>query len=166
MRGIHRSPVNSPHKGQWRGALTFSLICAWIKDWVNNREAGDLTRHRAHYEAILMVSCKSEQIAVISHDWHSVSLASRLFHQHFVRTIIKEKSKIHYTGNSHHKRPVMWNTFPCHDVIMIFDLSTSTCLVFGVSEKTMPNGWTHAPYSNDTLHNRNGLTMLRATEWQ
>ena len=23
VRGIHRSPVNSPHKGQWRGALTF-----------------------------------------------------------------------------------------------------------------------------------------------
>ena len=30
VRGIHRSPVNSPHKGQWRGALIFSLIYAWI----------------------------------------------------------------------------------------------------------------------------------------
>ena len=30
VREIHRSPVNSPHKGQWRGALMFSLICAWI----------------------------------------------------------------------------------------------------------------------------------------
>ena len=29
VRGIHRSPVNSSHKGQWRGALMFSLICAW-----------------------------------------------------------------------------------------------------------------------------------------
>ena len=28
VRGIHRSPVNSPHKGQWRGDLVFSLICA------------------------------------------------------------------------------------------------------------------------------------------
>ena len=37
VRGIHRSPVNSPHKGQWRGALIFSLICAWTKGWVNNR---------------------------------------------------------------------------------------------------------------------------------
>ena len=27
VRGIHRSPVNSPHKGQWRGALMFTLIC-------------------------------------------------------------------------------------------------------------------------------------------
>ena len=54
VRGIHRSPVNSPHKGQWRGALMFSLICAWINDWVNNREAGDLRRHRAHFDVIVM----------------------------------------------------------------------------------------------------------------
>ena len=30
VRGIHRGPVNSPHKGQWLGAFMFSLICAWI----------------------------------------------------------------------------------------------------------------------------------------
>ena len=30
VRGIHWSPVNSPHKGQWRRALMFSLICTWI----------------------------------------------------------------------------------------------------------------------------------------
>ena len=29
VRGIHRSPVNSPHKGQWHGALMLSLICTW-----------------------------------------------------------------------------------------------------------------------------------------
>ena len=54
VRGIHRSPVNSSHKGQWRGALMFSLICVWINDWVNNREAGDLRRYRAHYDVIVM----------------------------------------------------------------------------------------------------------------
>ena len=58
VRGIHRSPVNSPvnspHKGQWRGALMFSLICTWMNGWVNNREAGDLRRHRAHYDVIVM----------------------------------------------------------------------------------------------------------------
>ena len=48
------SPVNSPHKGQWRGALMFSLICIWINDWVNNREASDLRRYRAHYDVIVM----------------------------------------------------------------------------------------------------------------
>ena len=41
VRGVHRSPMNSPQKGKWRGALMFSLICAWINGWVNNREAGD-----------------------------------------------------------------------------------------------------------------------------
>ena len=46
-RRIHRSPVNSPHKGQWRGALMFSLICAWINVRVNNGKAGDMRRHRA-----------------------------------------------------------------------------------------------------------------------
>ena len=30
VRGIHRCPVNSPHKGQSRGALMFTLICARI----------------------------------------------------------------------------------------------------------------------------------------
>ena len=52
--GIHRSPVNSPHKGQWRGSLMFSLICAWINGWANNREAGDLRRHRAHHGVTVM----------------------------------------------------------------------------------------------------------------
>ena len=54
VRRIHRSPVNSPHKGQWRGALMISLIFAWINSWVNNHEAGDLRRHRVHYDIIVM----------------------------------------------------------------------------------------------------------------
>ena len=47
-------PVSSPHKGQWRGALMFTLICARINGWVNNRGAGDLRRHRCHYDVIVM----------------------------------------------------------------------------------------------------------------
>ena len=53
--GIHRSPVNSPHKDQWRGALVFSLICAWIISWVNNREAGDLRRYLAHCDVSVSI---------------------------------------------------------------------------------------------------------------
>ena len=45
---------NSPQKGQWRGALMFSLICDWITGWLNNREAGDLRRYRAHYDVTVM----------------------------------------------------------------------------------------------------------------
>ena len=48
-------PVNSPHKGQWRGALMFSLTCDWINDWINNREADDLIRYRGHYDVIVMI---------------------------------------------------------------------------------------------------------------
>ena len=55
VRGIHRSPVNSPHKGQWRWALMFSLICAWRNGWINNGEAGDLRRHRAHCDVVVMI---------------------------------------------------------------------------------------------------------------
>ena len=54
VRGIHRSAVNSPHKGQWRGALMFSLISAWKNGRVNNREAGDVRRHRTHYDVTVM----------------------------------------------------------------------------------------------------------------
>ena len=56
VRGIHRSPVNSPHRGQWRGALMFSWIFAWINGWVNNRKGGDLRRHCVHYDVIVMFS--------------------------------------------------------------------------------------------------------------
>ena len=43
-RGIHRSPVNSPHKGQWH----------WINVWVSNRKA-DLSRHCAYYGVIIII---------------------------------------------------------------------------------------------------------------
>ena len=54
VRGIHWCPVNSAHKGQWRGALMLSLIRVWKNAWVNNRDAGDLRRYRAHYDVITM----------------------------------------------------------------------------------------------------------------
>ena len=52
VRWIHQSTVNSPHKVEWRGALMFSLV--WINGWVNNREAGDVRRHRVHYDVTVM----------------------------------------------------------------------------------------------------------------
>ena len=55
VRGIHRSPVNSPHKGQWHGAFMFSLICAWTNSWANNWDAGDLRRHSTRYDVTVML---------------------------------------------------------------------------------------------------------------
>ena len=54
VRGIHRSPVNSPHKGQWCWALMFSLICTWKRGWVNNWDARNLRRYHAHYDITVM----------------------------------------------------------------------------------------------------------------
>ena len=70
VRGIHRSLVNSSHKGQWRGALMFSLIYVWINDWVNNREADDLRRCRAHYDAVVM---NLETVTGQRHTWDNYS---------------------------------------------------------------------------------------------
>ena len=50
VRGIHWPPADSPHKGQWCGALMFSLICARTNAWVNDGDAGDLRRDRARYD--------------------------------------------------------------------------------------------------------------------
>ena len=72
--GSHRSPVNSPHKGQWRGALMFSLICVWINGWVNNREAGYLRRYRVHCDVIVMTA-------------HLVMFCFGLFHCFFSTTV-------------------------------------------------------------------------------
>ena len=52
---VDQDPVNSPHKGQWRGALMFSLICVWINGWVNDREAG-------YYDVIVMLPTKKNPI--------------------------------------------------------------------------------------------------------
>ena len=46
------------------GLLMFSLICAWINGSVSNREAGDLRRHRIHYDVTIMElqkHCRGDQ---------------------------------------------------------------------------------------------------------
>ena len=83
--GIHRSPVNSLHKGQWRRPLMFSLVCAWINGWINNGEAGDLRHHRAHSDVtvivcgfsviyISMAQCKTA-VTPVQMQWSYCSLA-------------------------------------------------------------------------------------------
>ena len=64
--GIHRSPVNSTHKGQLRRALMFSSISAWTNGWVTNGEAGDLRRHRAHYNVNVMRGKQRQAIRSLS----------------------------------------------------------------------------------------------------
>ena len=54
VRWIHWSPVNSPHKASDVELWCFLWSAPWINGWVNNREAGDLRRHRAHYDVTTM----------------------------------------------------------------------------------------------------------------
>ena len=63
FRGIHRSPVDSLHKGQWRGALMFSLI--WTNVWANNQDSGDLRHHRAHYDVTVMILTSLQQCSPV-----------------------------------------------------------------------------------------------------
>ena len=66
VRGIHRSPVNSPHK-----ASDAELRCflwptpAWNSSWVNNGDARDLRRHRTHYDVTVMTNRRLERFPVI-----------------------------------------------------------------------------------------------------
>ena len=71
VRGIHRSTVNSPHKDQWRRDLIFSLLCAWINGWVNNRETGDLRCYRAHYGVTVILGLNKK---------NTVSTNKRIYH--------------------------------------------------------------------------------------
>ena len=83
VRGIRRSPVNSPHKGQWCGALMFSLICAWINSSVNYRDAGGLRCHRAHYDISVM------KISVIKLRWSwDCIIFIMLVKQHFYMEMV------------------------------------------------------------------------------
>ena len=50
--GHQRIPLK---KATYAELLMFSLICDWINGWVNNRKAGDLRRHRAHYDVTVMM---------------------------------------------------------------------------------------------------------------
>ena len=93
VRGIHRSPMNSLHKGQWRGALMFFLSSPWcfwcflsspwIIVWVNNHEAGELRRRCVHYDVIVMIFLKSVNAAV----W-TIWLVKFVLQSHFTWLLI------------------------------------------------------------------------------
>ena len=73
-----------PHTKAGDVELLFSLICAWINGWVNNCEAGDLRRHRAHYNATLM------QLLICA--WYHVNVKNAAkyiyyYHTYFVRDV-------------------------------------------------------------------------------
>ena len=90
VQGIHRSPVYSPYKGQWRGALMFSLICTWINGWINEREAIDLRRVRTHYDVTVMWA----SIYVTNLVINSTQLNSKYFYWILYNSIYRNMSRL------------------------------------------------------------------------
>ena len=127
VQGIHRSPVNSPHKGQWRGALCFLWSAPWISGWVNNHEAGGLRRHHAHYDVIVMPIHLPKRLFAV---WHDGSLSSQA--KEFATNVSKPciiYRISHWCGPINRLPPCMWSvkftyTWSCPNVYM-FQSSTA-----------------------------------------
>ena len=87
----------------------FFFILAWINGWVNNGDAGDLKRHRTHYDVILMD---------LSNHWLFVQSIFLTNKSHQSSTLLAR-----YDGNPHvtcglpHSGQVMRKAFPFYDVI-------------------------------------------------
>ena len=60
--------------GKWRGVLMFPLIFAWTKRWANNRGAGDMRCHRAHYDVSVMSDDVFKCISLNENGWIKISL--------------------------------------------------------------------------------------------
>ena len=92
VRGIHRSPVDSPHKGHWRGTLMFSLIWAWTNDWANNEDAGDLRHHRVHYDVTVMVEDKTPRVSGVITTTYSCCLRRQFINNHTIDLLFNDYS--------------------------------------------------------------------------
>ena len=107
IRGTHRSPVNSPYKGQWRGAVKFSLIGAWINGWENDRKAGDMRRHRAYYDVTVVckMAYRTRNLVSVSKVSHVVKNKVQFCSQLSPRTVwIRHLSCIGTYGDLHSLR--------------------------------------------------------------
>ena len=127
VRGIHWSPVNSPHKGQWSRALMFSLICAWMNAWVNNCEGGDfrcpLWRHCydyccCHY-GCLKLQHNNEWLRSIWNDKHSIKITTSILPQSFPSNPVGYGSWVieflvhpYRLSKESHDDEISWENFP------------------------------------------------------
>ena len=142
VRGIHRSPVNSPHKGQWRGALSFSLISTRINGWVNNGEASDLRHHRAHYDVTVMslsticqvILSKETQTSSELGSWYTHSLFSWYYTLAIFSNWILIWLKVNYILeliNDPHPNPSANCNSECICLSLLFMVKTDICYLWG-----------------------------------
>ena len=121
VRRIHRSPVNSQHKGQWRGALMFSLICAPINGWVNNRECRDLRCCRAHYDVNVMCFISADLIVFI---WYIDPYWSVMLHWH--RQSCSRSKVYNWQTDKANIQRYRWNTYlSCSGILLTMSMQTN-----------------------------------------
>ena len=89
VRGTHRDRWIPHTKASDAELWGFSLICAWINRWVNNGEAGDLRRYRAHYDVIVMLTTYHRQTTSLNICFIVIILASS--HNHIPGNIIEKQ---------------------------------------------------------------------------
>ena len=78
---VGNSPGEFPAQRPVTRSLMFSFICAWISGWVNNREAGDLRRHCAHYDVIVMTQLIASKILTTdTHSFSSIAITNNSTH--------------------------------------------------------------------------------------
>ena len=97
VRGNHLSPVNSPHKGQWRGALIF-LSAPWINSWTNKRDTVDLRRYRAQYDVTVMVQIWFKRVLL---SWQTLQSLIALSYIYWVVQFME------WTGNNKTHQTIM-----------------------------------------------------------
>ena len=118
------SQVVFPHKGQWRGALLFPLICAWTNGWVNNLDAGDLRRHRAQYDVTVMFT--------IQFSWKFSMLSSKF-----------SWADRYETYNSHANYAVLTCTGNCCIIMTRYEIISGEENIYLISIVIMENTLTH-----------------------
>ena len=79
------------------------VICAWINGWVNTGEAGNLRRHRAHFDVTLMLAlaqlCLMRSLQYRRHGWHR---------RH---DILAAHFNLNFLATNHHiciQEPIFW----------------------------------------------------------
>ena len=88
-RGIHRSPVDSPHKGPVTISLMLSLMLTWTRCWTNSQVAIDFRCHVAYVTSLQWQKTQKAQIIFLilglyfyfPYDWHTKVAVVSWYHQ-------------------------------------------------------------------------------------
>ena len=174
------SPVTGefPHKGQWRGALMVTLICVWINGWAKNREAGDLRRHRAHFDVTVMSSSalNTSVAALYTHVFSIVESWGLIIYKKKMKFLIVKqldlpilKNHNHNSKNHNHIQIITPFASFVYDHLLIFNImyymspNVTTCLDSSSNSKMIshPKWYHHYFLSYKYLNiNEKGITLI------